>query len=334
MDTFVRKLLTEWRRLKLPFSDETFIIALSGGADSSALTLALKELQERKKLRLRFVLAHFNHGLRNSASDEDEEFVKSLAEKLQLEIVVKRGNLLSEKGNLEEIARKARYDFLSEVAESFNSYGVLTAHSLNDQAETFLMNLIRGSGIKGLSAMKPIRVLSRSSQREIFLIRPLLRWAKRNDTEAFCQRKSVRFRLDSMNEQMNFTRVKIRKKLLPLLEEFNPKIVDVLARTANNLADELEASSSRLQDLLKSADFKTLRIEDLKTLSPPLRKLLLRTWIERNLGSLRGIDSVHIEAIENLVTTRKSGRIIQLPKGVRIEKKAGKLCFYDSAAND
>jgi len=308
----------------LPFSNEVFVVALSGGADSCALTLALKELQERQKLHLRFVLAHFNHSLRGSASDKDEEFVRNLAVKLGFEIFVKRGNLFSMKANLEENARNARYEFLTEIAENLNAYGVLTAHTINDQAETFLMNLLRGSGIRGLSAMKPIRTLKKNSQREIFLIRPLLRWAKRHDTESFCRKQSIEFRLDSMNEQMNFTRVKIRKKLLPLLEEVNPKIIDVLARTARNLANEAEV----LSELLKNFASSDLRIRDLKPISSALRQAVLRAWLERELGNLKGLHSVHIEAIENLIISRKSGRIVELPKGISIEKKAGKLYLY------
>ncbi|GIU82222.1 MAG: tRNA lysidine(34) synthetase TilS [Acidobacteria bacterium] len=320
MDVFVRKLITEWRKLNLPFFDESFVVALSGGADSCALTLALKELQERKKLNLRFILAHFNHRLRGSASDEDEGFVKDFAAKLGFEIVVGHGNF-SSKGNLEEKAREARYEFLSNVAEKFDSFGVLTAHTVNDQAETFLMNLLRGSGIKGLSAMKPIRTLKKTAQREILLIRPLLQWAKRCDTESFCQRRAVEFRIDSMNAQMNFTRVRIRKKLLPLLEEFNPRIIEVLARTARNLADESEVSSQLLRKLVTP----DLKVVDLQSMPPSLRRAVLRLWLERNLGSLKGIDSVHIEAIERLVMSRKSGRVVELPKGIHIEKRQGKI---------
>jgi tRNA(Ile)-lysidine synthase len=324
VDPFVRKLITEWRKLGLPFSNEVFVVALSGGADSCALTMALKELQERQKLHLRFVLAHFNHGLRGSAGDKDEEFVRNLAVKFGFEIVVKRGNLSSVKSNLEENARNARYEFLAEITENLNAYGVLTAHTINDQAETFLMNLLRGSGTQGLSAMKPIRTLKQSSQRKILLIRPLLRWAKRYDTESFCRKRSIEFRLDSMNEQMNFTRVKIRKKLLPLLEEFNPKIIDVLARTARNLASEAEVSSELLKNFVSS----DLRIRDLKSVSSALRQAVLRAWLEKELGNLKGVNSVHIEAIEKLITSRKSGRIIELPKGICIEKKAGKIYLY------
>ena len=144
MDNFTRQLLTEWRKLELPFADKTVIIAISGGADSVSLALALHDLKVRNKLDLRFILAHFNHHLRGEESKRDEEFVKNLAEKFGFELIIGKGEI-SKNENLEQSARKARYDFLTETAENLKVFAVLTAHTLNDQAETFLINLIRGS---------------------------------------------------------------------------------------------------------------------------------------------------------------------------------------------
>ena len=160
MNNFVRNLLTEWRSLNLPFEEQTFVVAVSGGADSVSLALALSELKRRKKLNLRFVAAHFNHDLRGRQSDEDEKFVRELAGKFGFELALKKGNIAGE-GNLEQNARVARYEFLTETAENLRASGVLTAHTLNDQAETFLINLIRGSGLEGLGARQ------RASQRRL-----------------------------------------------------------------------------------------------------------------------------------------------------------------------
>ena len=159
MHRFVRSLITEWRKLGLPFTDETLIVAVSGGADSLSLLLALHDLRQRKKLKLRIVAAHFNHKLRGAESDADEEFVKHLAAEKGFELALGHGPIAAE-GNLEQNARNARYDFLTRTADNLKAYGVLTAHTMNDQAETFLLNLIRGSGIDGLSGMRPIRDLN------------------------------------------------------------------------------------------------------------------------------------------------------------------------------
>src|SRR5215218_8891270 len=142
MHKFVRNLLTEWRKLDLPFEGETFIVAVSGGADSVSLAIALDDLRTRKKLNSRFVIAHFNHDLRGAESERDAEFVKNLADKFDFELAYKKGKVLKA-GNLEQNARIARYEFLMETALNTDACGILTAHTINDQAETFLLNLIR-----------------------------------------------------------------------------------------------------------------------------------------------------------------------------------------------
>ena len=156
MHKFVRSLITEWRRLGLPFGGETIVVAVSGGADSLSLLLSLDDLRTRKKLELRIVAAHFNHKLRGHESDADEEFVRQLAIDKDIELAIGHGPI-AEKGNVEQNARNARYAFLFQTAKNLNAWGVATAHTMNDQAETFLLNLIRGSGRDGLSGMPPVR---------------------------------------------------------------------------------------------------------------------------------------------------------------------------------
>lgn len=324
MHKFVRNLLTEWRKLKLPFENETFIIAVSGGADSVSLLLALHKLHELKKLKLNFIVAHYNHDLRGEESRQDAEFVEDLAKTLNIKFVDgiqnPKSNIRNQKDNLEQTARRARYKFLFQIAENSDAFGVLSAHTLNDQAETFLLNLIRGSGTVGLSAMKSIRKLEENS--EILLIRPLLNWAKRQDTENFVRERKIEFRSDWMNENEKFSRVKIRKKLIPLLEDFNPKIVEKLAQTASILQNEANQLSVIGYQL--SAN---LEIKELKSLSSSALYLVLRKWLEKERGNLRQIELKHIEAIERLIFSPKSGRKVELPNGETVIKKQGRLFF-------
>lgn len=337
MNNFVRNLVTEWRKLNLPFEDATFVVAVSGGADSVALALALAELKKREKLKLRFVIAHFNHNLRGEESDADENFVRDLAVKNDFELALGHAERLADKKeNLEQAARKARYDFLESVGENVHARAILTAHTVNDQAETFLINLIRGSGIEGLSGMKAVRNLesrvegrNTSFDSQLFLVRPLLNWALRRDTENFCQECGVEFRCDSMNEDLGFRRVRIRRVLLPLLRDFNPKIVETLAQTASLLRDEFEESEKMRQQqekFEKSGDH-DLTIEDLKQLSTAARRRILRVWLEKRRGDLRGLDLKHIEAVERLIFSRKSGRLVELPGSGNISKNGGSLRF-------
>jgi tRNA(Ile)-lysidine synthase len=233
MRNFERKLITEWRALELPFSDAAFVVGVSGGADSVSLLLALDELQKSGKFNLRLIAAHFNHGLRGKESDVDEAFVRVLCSDRKIELSVGR-SALKHVSNIEQGARIERYDFLRQTALNINAHAVLTGHTVDDQAETLLMNLIRGSGIHGLSGMRTVRELSRD-HRNIKLVRPLLTWARRVETENYCRELEVNYRSDTMNEDESFTRVRIRKILLPLLLDFNPKIVERLADTARLL---------------------------------------------------------------------------------------------------
>ncbi len=323
MHKFVRGLVTEWRRLELPFDGETMIVAVSGGADSTALLLALNDLRLRKKLDIRFVIAHFDHSLRGEESDADAEFVKALAADLGLEHVSKKGTV-KQAGNIEQNARDARYEFLSDTARKENAYAVLTGHTMNDQAETFLINLIRGSGPAGLSAMPPIRELSgkRANDAPPLLVRPLLRWAFRDDTEEFCRSLNIDFRTDRMNTDPSFTRVRIRQELIPLLETFNPKIVRTFAKTAELLKQNADIEQNIAKDL-SCRPF--LEIQPLKELTKAERYTVIREWLRHNRGHLRGIGLDHIEAIERLALGKKSGRIVEIPVFQRVVKKDGRL---------
>lgn len=336
MRNFPRNLLTEWRKLDLPFADKTVVVAVSGGADSVSLLLALDELRRGKKLNLRFVAAHFNHNLRGDQSDADEHFVKTLAEKYNFELATGSGATATEKGNVEQNARDARYRFLLETAETLGASFVLTAHTLNDQAETLLFNLIRGSGLDGLGGMSAKRDLRLEEISRSRLIRPLLNWAKREDTENFCLLNEVEFRYDQMNEDLKFNRVRIRKILLPLLKDFNPKIIETLARTANLLradAEQLAAGQSsgdedrrsKIEDRRSKPE--NLPLKQLKNVFPSMRLSILRDWLKTNRGNLRGLQLKHIEAIERLAFSRKSGRIAELPGGAAVIKEKGSLHF-------
>lgn len=353
MHKFVRDLITEWRKLSLPFANETVVVAVSGGADSLSLLLALDDLRTRHKLKLRLVAAHFNHKLRAAESDADEEFVKHLTAEKGFELAVGTGRTATE-GNLEQNAREARYSFLASTAENLKAYGVLTAHTMNDQAETFLLNLIRGSGMDGLSAMKPIRDLrdpttSLKGSPAIeegnldfpafpllpftstpLLIRPLLTWARRADTENFCRECGIAYRYDTMNEDMSFKRVRVRKILLPALADFNPKIIETLARTASLISQEPVRPSSAgrtAQDKLPVATLSELPIKDLKTLSKTELYETLRGWLRTRRGNLRSVNLKHIEAIERLIFSPKSGRMIELPDSFIVRRQGGRLIF-------
>lgn len=347
MHKFVLNLITEWRKLDLPFAEGTVVAAVSGGADSLALLLAIEDLRTRKKLDLRIVAAHFNHKLRGRESDADEEFVKRTAADRGFELAIGHGTI-EKTGNLEQNARNARYEFLHSTAQNLKAGWVLTAHTMNDQAETFLLNLIRGSGPDGLSGMRPVREMARetgeSSQETgdrhtasrlqspvtCLLVRPLLRWARREDTENFCREQGVEFRYDTMNEDMSFKRVRVRKMLLPMLKEFNPKIVETLTQTAELMQQRSEplASAGGEGEAGEPAESsQDLSIKDLSALEVPVLHETLRAWIKTRRGGLRSIGLTHIQAVERLIRSTKSGRAVELPGFGRVRRHGGRLVF-------
>ncbi len=315
----------------MPFSGKTIIIAVSGGADSVSLTFGLRDLVERKKLESKFVIAHFNHKLRGVESDADAEFVRELAFETGFEVVSECARTKIKKGeNIEQWARIERYKFLSKTAENKDSNIILTAHTINDQAETFLFNLIRGSGLEGLSGMKPIRKLQESG--EILLVRPFLSWATREEVIEFLKNDKIRYRNDSMNEDLNFQRVRIRKELIPELKKYNPNIISTLANSAKLITLEAELLDALTSEKIDKTDiFKNsfLEIKNLKRYSKAMLYRVLRAWLKENRSDLKKIDLKNIEAIERLINSRKSGKIVELPDFGRVVKENGRLVFVE-----
>jgi len=329
---FARSLAKEWRRLGLPAADTPVVVAVSGGADSVALLVALNELIQSKKLKLKLFVAHLDHGLRRD-SRADARWVKALAKRLGHESLARRVDVKAfaagSGDNLEQAARRARYKFLAKVAKEKRAVVVLTAHTMDDQAETVVLNLLRGSGMDGLSGMEPARRLGEGS--ETILARPLLGWARRADTEKYCQARAVEFLTDEMNTDEKFTRVRVRRQLLPQLKSFNPRIVEGLARTAELLREDfaaLDQAAGRLLELaMEDGAGSRLRIDLLALAPTALRRRALRQWIEQGRGDLKRIERVHVLAVESLLFGDRSGRVIELPGGPKVLRRQKWLQF-------
>jgi tRNA(Ile)-lysidine synthase len=316
----------ELHRLLIPLDKEaTVIVAVSGGADSTALLLACDELVLASRLNWRLVVAHLDHRLRTSSKD-DAAWVVQLVNKLGHEAITRAVNvrkLAKEKAdNLEQCARRARYEFFADVADETRASLVLTAHTLDDQAETVLLRLLRGSAAEGLAGIEPVRPLSENS--DVLLVRPLVSWARRADTERYCRLKHLDFRTDEMNEDQRLARIKVRKQLLPLMQSLNNRVVEALGRSAALLREDAAALASEAERLLKKASDShhkgrpnKLEIEVLAAAPPAIRRRALRQWLLQNVGNLRRLEMVHFLAVEKLLQ-KKSGRTVELPNGIRV----------------
>jgi tRNA(Ile)-lysidine synthase len=344
---FARRLLLEWKRLELPMEQERVVVAVSGGADSVALLMAVDELLKDRRLALEMTVAHLNHGLRGEAGREDARWVEGLADSLKVEVVLGQARVkeraIRTSDNLEQAARGARYEFLAKVAEERVARVVLTGHTMDDQAETVLLRLVRGSGAEGLSGMEAVRALTTSS--DILLARPLLSWARRAETEKYCREREVEFRADAMNEDERFARVRVRRSLLPLMKSFNPRVVESLSRMAEllredgvvlkmaaaellELASEEEKAGSRSRSDASASVKGSLSVNILAGAPVAVRRRALRLWITEGRGSLRRLELVHLLGVEKLLAGERGGRIAELPGGSFVERKRGRLYLH------
>lgn len=332
--------------MALPTNDAPVVVGVSGGADSTALFLALDELIRNDKLQVKLVVAHLDHGLRKTSA-ADARWVTQLAKELGHKVVIGKAQLKTPAGtpvaNLEQAARLKRYDFLLRTANKNKSQLVLTAHTLDDQAETVLLRLLRGSAAEGLSGTLAVRPIKDGSP--VKLARPLVSWARRSDTEEYSRVLGVEFRVDEMNDDETFSRVRIRKQLLPLMESFNNRIVEALGRTASLLAEDATVLSDQAGELLKQAvgSLANAQPKNIETKLPALnvkvllqapaavRRRALRQWLGDGRGNLKRLEMSHLLAVEKLLTGR-GGSIVELPGSFRVTRDGQFLKVFNSAS--
>jgi tRNA(Ile)-lysidine synthase len=309
------------QRYSLVKRNDKVLVAVSGGPDSMALLFLLFDLRSRLNLTLH--IAHLDHALRPE-SRLDALFVQEWAKKLKIPFTVKRLSYRKAaiKGSLEEFLRNERLRFLIQTAKAIHADKVALGHNLNDQAETVLMRLLRGAGLSGLCGISARRVM----QGTVF-IRPLLE-TTRSQIDRFLKRKGVKPRLDYTNRQDIFLRNKIRRHLIPLLQDkYNSNILRVLA----NLAETVSFDYEYLEQAAKRAlpgSCRRLNLKKIAKLHPAILRLKLRQAISCVQGDTRRINYQHIKELEDLILSRPQGSIVNLPKGVCVEKNRHTLLFY------
>ena len=296
----------------LPARGETLVVGLSGGADSVALTAALAALRRRRGFAL--VAAHLDHGLRPGSAD-DAAFCHALCEALGVTLRAGTARVREragrEKGGVEQAARRERYSFLRRVRDDEGASAIAVAHTRDDQAETLLLRLLRGSGSSGLGAMRP-----RSGE----LLRPLLA-VPRREVLAYLAERGLAWREDPSNRELGFARNRVRHELLPYLEErFNPRVRAALARTADLAADEaafVRAAAERaLGEAATRANGALVLDRGVLARAPAaVARVALRLALQQS-GGLLGVDGGHVERLLRLVTSpAPAGRRLALPGG-------------------
>lgn len=314
----LEKVLNAIERFSLINKGDTVTVALSGGADSVALLHALWSL--RDKLSINVKAAHLNHGIRGAEADRDEAFVKWLCLKFDIPIVcetVDIPSLAKEKGqSLELCAREVRYEFLSRNAEGL----IATAHTTSDNTETLLFNLTRGSGTKGLAGIPP--------KRDNY-IRPLI-FCSRYDVEKYCIDNSLSYVTDSTNLTDDYTRNKIRHKVVTTLKEINPSLEDAVVRATDILREDNEALEFFTNEaLFKAISDDGLLCESVNNLPTAVAKRVIIKYAQTVETELK-LDYLHVNALCEIC---KNGGKISLPCGYCGEVKNGFL-IINSENND
>ena len=336
-----QRLLTDLKKQEMLRPGDRVGVAVSGGADSVALLLLLLELRE--KLGVVLSVVHFNHKLRGKASDADEKFVAKLAAKHGLEFrssavyVAKKAK--DERANVEDAGRRARYDYFRSLVESGVCNRIAVAHTADDQAETVLAHLFRGTGLAGLGGIHPVSGP---------VIRPLL-GVRRNELRHFLRARKQNWREDATNRDTKRMRARIRKKLLPLLEkQFQPAIVKHLATLAE-LAREDEAfldalAEARTVMLAQKKDGQVrIAVDDLSQpwkreefnaentefaeKKKALSTRMVRRIVEKVKPRAGQLGANHVEAVLELARSGQSGSSISLPGGVEVRKDRDALVF-------
>jgi len=304
-------------RLGLVRPGDQILIAFSGGPDSTALLSLF--LAVRGELRLKLALAHFNHRLRPAAR-EDEAFARLTAKKLNLPIAVGSGNVKAyaarRKMNLEEAGRELRYAFFKKAAKKLRADKIATGHTADDQAETVLMRILRGTGLRGLGGIRPLA--------EGGVIRPLL-GIERKDIARWLAAQRLDFRTDESNLDLRFFRNRIRHEVLPLLKRIEPKAVSQLGRLALILQDEEDLRTGPEGERGRSS----LDAESLSRLPKALARRAVRGFLARLAGSTRGFTFNDVEAVLALA----EGKALTLRGGLNLRRDKGLIAVKPPAVD-
>lgn len=303
------------------------VVGISGGPDSVCLLHVLHALSEQLGIKLYAV--HINHMLRGSESDDDQRYVEKLCNQLGVPLYarafdVKKVSL--EKGiSIEEAGREIRYGEFKRIAEYVNARKIAVAHNKNDQAETVLMHMLRGTGLDGLKGM---------NYKRDGIIRPLL-GVPRKDIEEYCALYSLKPRIDRSNLENVYARNKVRLDLVPYINKlFETDITEILFKMSSLIRDDIDfiekAVHAEYKDSMvmqKKGEIR-LNIPKIRDKHPAMQKRIIRNAIKEIKGDLKGIESIHIESAVDMALRGNTGKLIHLPADIRIEKSYDQLKVY------
>ncbi len=299
------------------------VVAVSGGPDSVCLLDILCKLKE--ELGIGIVVAHFDHGLRPDEDEHETRFVESMAISFGLPFETKSADLgmRTEKGSLEERARNARYQFLWQVRRKVSAQKIAIGHNLNDQAETVLMRLLRGSGPSGLAGIPP--------NRDDGIVRPLIE-VTRSEIESYLAQRPLNYVTDSSNLRTNYLRNRIRLELLPELRKYQPRIVELLGQTAEIMRNDEKwlVSNARawIEEQSETEDNRIcIPLPAFTRLPDALRNRIIRVALRKTGGNLRRVNLRHIAAVNHIAMGQRPQAQVDLPNDLIVKRVYDRLVF-------
>lgn len=300
------------------------VVAVSGGADSVALLYALRALAPARRWRL--TVAHMDHCIRGAASRADAAFVSALGRQWRVSVRCGRSNVplrARRTGrSLEAVAREVRYDFLARIARRVRADAVVTAHTADDQAETVLMNVCRGTGLTGLGGIPPV-----GTWRGVRILRPVL-GVGHADLVAMLRRNGVEWREDETNADARFTRNRVRREVMPMLvKALNPSVRDALCRLAALCRDDAEALDAMAEARLKASALAdgALSIAEIGRDVGAIRRRVLRQWLALRGVRPQALDYESVARCERLLKSRNGSEDIPLDGGISVRREYDRL---------
>jgi len=330
------KVINTINKYELIKNGDNIVVGVSGGPDSMTLLNMLLVLRNNKKFDFNIVVAHVNHAIRKEA-DEETKYVSDFCKKNNIDCFVKKEKVedLAKKNKIgtEEAGRKLRYDFFYEIAKKVNANKIATAHTANDNAETVLMNIIRGASTSGLKGIEPIR--------DNLFIRPLIE-CTRNEIEEYCNENSLNPKYDKTNKENIYTRNKVRNLLIPYIEkEYNPQIVSSLNRLSKlaleennflnkltkNTYEKIKIDEALGNKLIEGKNTIIISLKEFNKLDLVIKNRLVLYTINKLLGTAKDIEKIHIEDIIKLCQKGIGNKFLIPNKNIKIFVNKGKIFF-------
>ena len=301
----------------------SILVGFSGGADSSALLYMLKAYSSQSGAKI--YAAHLNHGIRGEEADRDENFCREFAKKLDVEFFSLRLDIptiaKASGESIESAARRARYDFFSKLMLEHSIPILATAHNADDNLETVLFNLARGTGLSGLCGIPASRPADNG-----IVIRPILALEKK-DIIAFCKEHNINYVTDSTNADNEYTRNKIRNQVIPILKEINSGIVKNTSRAIESLKDDSMYLQNTASDFLDKFECNySIELEALCNAPTPIANRALIALYGK-IANEKTLEAIHVNAIYSLAKKAVPHSSVSLPGGIDATIEDGKLCF-------